>query len=94
MVLLRLKKPKKALRIIITELPYQVNKADLITKIAELVREKVIDGITNIRDESDKSGMRLVIEVKRGETPQVILNQLYKHTALQTSLSILMLGFA
>ncbi len=61
-------------------------------KIADLVRDKVIEGITNIRDESDKKGMRLVIEVKRGEMPQVILNQLYKYTPLQTSVSILMLG--
>ena len=61
-------------------------------KIADLTRDKVIEGITNIRDESDKKGMRLVIEVKRGEMPQVILNQLYKYTPLQTSVSILMLG--
>lgn len=83
---------KKGSSIIITELPYQVNKADLVIKIAELVKEKIIDGITNIRDESDKKGMRLVIEVRRGEIPQVILNQLYKHTNLQTSVSILMLA--
>ena len=56
------------------------------------MRDKIIEGITNIRDESDKKGMRLVIEVKRGEMPQVILNQLYKYTPLQTSVSILMLG--
>ena len=56
------------------------------------MRDKIIEGITNIRDESDKKGMRLVIEVKRGEMPQVILNQLYKYTSLQTSISILMLG--
>ena len=78
--------------IIITELPYQVNKADLIIKIADLVKNKVIDGISNIKDESDKKGMRLVIDLKRGEIPTVILNQLYKHTNLQTSVSILMLG--
>lgn len=83
---------KKGTQIIITELPYQVNKAELAIKIAELVRNKIIDGITNIRDESDKKGMRLVIELRRGEIPQVILNQLYKHTSLQTSVSILMLG--
>jgi len=79
-------------RIIITELPYQVNKAELAIKIADLVKNKVIDGITNIKDESDKKGMRLIIDVRRGEIPQVILNQLYKHTSLQTSVSILMLG--
>ncbi len=69
-----------------------VNKAELIIKIAELVRDKVVDGISNIRDESDKRGMRLVIELKRGEMPQVVLNQLYKHTAMQTSVSLLMLA--
>ena len=83
---------KKGSAIIITELPYQVNKAALAIKIAELVKEKIIDGISNIRDESDKKGMRLVIELKRGELPQVILNQLYKHTPLETSISILMLA--
>jgi DNA gyrase subunit A len=83
---------KKGTQLIITELPYQVNKAELAIKIAELVRNKIVEGITNIRDESDKKGMRLVIELRRGEVPQVVLNQLYKHTALQTSVSILMLG--
>lgn len=83
---------KKGTSIIITELPYMVNKAALIIQVADLVRDKVIEGITNIRDESDKKGMRLVIEVKRGEIPQVVLNQLYKYTPLQTSISILMLG--
>lgn len=83
---------KKGSAIIITELPYQVNKAELIIKIADLVKEKVIEGISNIRDESDKRGMRVVIEIKRNENGEVVLNQLYKHTSLQTSLSILMLG--
>lgn len=83
---------KKGTQLVVTELPYQVNKAELAIKIAELVRNKIIDGITNIRDESDQKGMRLVIELRRGEVPQVILNQLYKHTAIQTSISILMLG--
>ncbi|MCK5632989.1 DNA gyrase subunit A, partial [bacterium] len=83
---------KKGARLAITELPYQVNKAELAIKIADLVKNKIIDGISNIRDESDKRGMRLVIELKRGEIPQVIVNQLYKHTNLQTSFSILMLG--
>ena len=87
-----MKKNKKGASIIITELPYQVNKADLTIKIADLVKNKIIDGISNIRDESDKKGMRLVIELKRGEIPSVVLNQLYKHTNLQTSVSILMLG--
>lgn len=83
---------KKGSAIIITELPYQVNKAELIIKIADLVKEKIVEGISNIRDESDKRGMRVVIEVKRNENAEVVLNQLYKHTSLQTSLSILMLG--
>ncbi len=83
---------KKGSRLMITQLPYQVNKAELAVKIADLVKNKVIEGITNIKDESDKKGMRLIIDIKRGEIPQVILNQLYKHTSLQTSVSILMLG--
>ena len=78
--------------IIITELPYQVNKAELIIKIADLVKEKIIEGITNIRDESDRRGMRVVIDIRRGDIPDVVLNQLYKHTSLQTSISILMLA--
>lgn len=83
---------KKGSAIIISELPYQVNKAELIIKIADLVKEKIIEGITNIRDESDKRGMRVVIDVKKGEIPDVILNQLYKYTPLQTSISILSLA--
>ncbi|HBS48517.1 TPA: DNA gyrase subunit A [Candidatus Dependentiae bacterium] len=83
---------KKHLALVITELPYQVNKVELINKIADLVKNKIIEGISNIRDESDKRGIRLVIELKRAESPQIILNQLYKHTDLQTSISILMLA--
>lgn len=83
---------KKGSALIIKELPYQVNKAELAIKIAQLVKDKVVEGITNIRDESNKKGMRLVIELRRGEIPSVVLNQLYKHTSLQTSISILMLG--
>lgn len=83
---------KKGSSLIITELPYQVNKAELTIKIADLVKNKIIEGITNIRDESDKDGIRLVIEIKKGEVPQVILNQLYKFTSLQTSVTILMLA--
>jgi DNA gyrase subunit A len=83
---------KKGATLIIKELPYQVNKAELAIKIADLVKNKIIDGISNIKDESDKRGMRLVIELKKGEIPQVTLNQLYKHTPLQTSISILMLS--
>jgi len=81
---------KKHTALIIKELPFQVNKADLITKVADLVKDKVIEGITNIRDESDREGIRVVIELKRGEVPQVVLNQLYTHTSLQTSMSIIM----
>lgn len=79
-------------RILVSELPYQVNKANLIEKIAELVRDKRIEGITDLRDESDKEGMRIVIEVKREANASVILNQLYKHTALQTSFGVIMLA--
>jgi DNA gyrase subunit A len=78
--------------IVVTEIPYQVNKARLIEKIADLVREKVIDGISDLRDESDREGMRIVIDLKRGEMPEVVLNNLHKHTALQTSFGIIMLA--
>ncbi|MEI6286162.1 MAG: DNA gyrase subunit A [Bacillota bacterium] len=79
-------------RIIVNELPYQVNKAKLIEKIADLVREKTIDGITDLRDESDRSGMRIVIELRRDANGEVILNQLYKHTNMQDSFGIIMLA--
>jgi DNA gyrase subunit A len=78
--------------IIVTELPYQVNKARLITKIAGLIKEKKIDGITALRDESDKDGMRMVIELRRGEVPEVTLNNLYKLTEMQTSFGINMVA--
>jgi DNA gyrase subunit A len=78
--------------IVITELPYQTNKAKLIEKVAELVQEKVIEGIANIRDESDREGMRVVIELRRNEVAEVILNQLYKHTQMQTSFGIILLA--
>nr|MBC8491189.1 DNA gyrase subunit A [Candidatus Neomarinimicrobiota bacterium] len=78
--------------IIITEIPYQVNKARLIEKIADLVRDKIVEGISDIRDESDKEGIRVVIEFKRDVIPEVILNQLYKHTQLQDSFGINMLA--
>ena len=74
--------------IVVTELPYQVNKARLIGKIAELVKDKKIDGITGLRDESDKDGMRMVIELRRGEVPEVMLNNLYKLTEMQTVFGI------
>ncbi len=79
-------------RIIVNELPYQVNKARLIEKIAELVRDKKIEGITDLRDESDRKGMRIVIELKKGINGDVILNQLFKHTQMQTTFSIIMLA--
>nr|HQV32639.1 DNA gyrase subunit A [Calditrichia bacterium] len=79
-------------RIIITELPYQVNKASLITKIAELVKEKKLEGISAINDESDRDGMRVVIELKRDGQPEVLLNQLYKHTQMQTTFGIINLA--
>ena len=79
-------------RIIITELPYQVNKARLIERIAALVREKKIDGITDLRDESDRTGMRIAIEVRRDQNPNVLLNQLYKHTPLQQNFGAIMLA--
>lgn len=78
--------------IIVTELPYQVNKAKLIEKIAELVRDKRIEGISDLRDESDRTGMRVVIELKKGENSQVILNRLYKLTQMQESFGIIMLA--
>ncbi|MBL4587962.1 DNA gyrase subunit A, partial [Candidatus Babeliales bacterium] len=78
--------------LIITEIPYQVNKSDLITKIADLTKNKVIEGISNIRDESTKKGLRIVIDIRRGEIPQVVLNQLYKHTSLQTTVSMMLLA--
>ena len=78
--------------IVIGAIPYQVNKAKLIERIADLVREKTLEGISDIRDESDRDGMRIVIELKRGEVADVILNNLYKHTALQSSFGIIMLA--
>jgi DNA gyrase subunit A len=78
--------------IVFTEIPYQVNKAKLIERIADLVREKTIEGISDLRDESDREGMRIVVELKRGEVPEVILNNLYKHTPLQSSFGIIMLA--
>jgi DNA gyrase subunit A len=78
--------------IVITEIPYQVNKARLVEKIAELAREKVIEGISDLRDESDREGMRIVIELKRGEMGEVVLNNLYKHTQLQTTFGIITLA--
>ena len=78
--------------IVVTEIPYQVNKAKLIEKMADLTRDKTIEGIADLRDESDRHGMRIVIELKRGEVPEVVLNNLYKHSALQTTFGVIMLA--
>ncbi|HEX4758730.1 MAG TPA: DNA gyrase subunit A [Terracidiphilus sp.] len=85
-----LTKEKQA--IIVTEIPYQVNKSKLIERIAELTNEKVIDEISDVRDESDRDGMRIVIELKRGAQPEIVLNQLYKHTQMQESFSMIFLA--
>src|ERR1700675_2412651 len=85
-----LTKEKQA--IIVTEIPYQVNKSKLIERIAELVNDKIVDDISDVRDESDRDGMRIVIELKRGSQPEIVLNQLYKHTQLQESFSMIFLA--
>jgi len=87
------KNPKKDREsIVITELPYQVNKADLIEKISELVKEKRIEGIADLRDESDREGIRVVIDLKKDEPAEVVLNQLYKHTQMESTFGIIMLA--
>ena len=80
--------------IVIIEIPYQLNKTRLIEKIAQLVREKSLEGISDLRDESDRQGMRIVVELKRGEVPEVVLNNLYKQTPLQTTFGVIMLAIA
>jgi DNA gyrase subunit A len=85
-----LTKEKQA--IIVTEIPYQVNKSKLIERIAELINEKIVDEISDVRDESDRDGMRIVIELKRGAQPEIVLNQLYKHTQMQESFSMIFLA--
>ena len=79
-------------RIVVTELPYQVNKARLIEKIAELVREKTIEGITDLRDESDRDGMRIVMDLRKDVNPQIVLNLLFKHTQMQDTFGVIMLA--
>src|ERR671915_68183 len=79
-------------QIVVTEIPYQVNKENLVKAIAELASEKKIEGIVNINDESDKEGMRIVVELKRDIIPNVVLNQLYKHTQMQTTFGVIMLA--
>ena len=83
---------KEKQAIIVTEIPYQVNKARLIERIADLVNEKTIDDIADVRDESDRDGMRIVIELKRGAEPQIVLNQLFKHTSMQEGFSMILLA--
>ena len=78
--------------IVVTELPYQVNKATLVSKIAQMTRDKKIEGISDIRDESDRDGMRVVVELKRGAHAQMVLNNLYKHTSMQSSFNVMMLA--
>jgi DNA gyrase subunit A len=79
-------------RLVVTEIPFQVNKARLIELIAELVRDKKVEGISDMRDESDRDGMRIVIEIKRDAIPQIVLNQLYKHTPMQSTFGVIMLS--
>jgi DNA gyrase subunit A len=83
---------KERQAIIVTEIPYQVNKARLVERIAQLVNDKTIDDISDIRDESDRDGMRIVVELKRGGEPQLVLNQLFKHTQMQESFSMILLA--
>jgi DNA gyrase subunit A len=83
---------KEKEQIVITEIPYQVNKARVIERIANLVQDKKIEGISDIRDESDREGMRIVVEIKRGEQPEIVLNNLYKHTQLQENFGMILLA--
>ena len=78
--------------IVVTEIPYQVNKSRMLERIAEVVREKLIDGISDLRDESDRHGLRVVIELRREAVPDVVLNQLYRYTPLQTTVGVNMLA--
>jgi len=88
----RIERAKSGDSIVITEIPYQVNKAALLKKIAELIRDKKIEGISELRDESDRDGIRIVLELKKGEIAQVILNNLYKHTQMESTFGIIMLA--
>src|SRR5579875_1740003 len=83
---------KEKQQIVVTEIPFQVNKAKIIERIAQLVQDKKIEGISDVRDESDREGMRIVVELKRGEQPEVILNNLYKHTQLQETFGMILLA--
>jgi len=88
----RIEREKRGESIVITEIPYQVNKAALLKKIAELIRDKKFEGISDLRDESDRDGIRIVLELKKGEIAQVILNNLYKHTQMESTFGIIMLA--
>ena len=79
-------------RIVFTEIPYQVNKANLVARIADLIKQRKLDGASEVRDESDRKGMRIVIELRRSAAPAVILNNLYRHTPLRTSFSVNMVA--
>ena len=83
---------KEKQAIIVTEIPYQVNKSKLIERMAELVNEKIIDDISDVRDETDRDGMRIVIGLKRGAEPEIVLNQLHKHTQMQDCFSMIFLA--
>ena len=85
-------KTSDRVRIIVTEIPYQTNKSKIIERVARLVQTKVVEGISDIRDETDREGLRIAIDLKRGETPEIVLNQLFKHTQLQGSFGIIMLA--
>ena len=89
---MKLLKLKNRTELIITEIPYQVNKTTLIERIAEVVKNKIIEGISDLRDESNRKGMRIVIELRKDTNPSVTLNNLYKHTQLQTSFGINMIA--
>src|SRR5205814_4532085 len=79
-------------QIVVTEIPYMTNKARLLEKISELVRDKRIDGIADLRDESDREGIRVVVELKKGEVPEIVLNNLYRNTQMQTTFGIIFLA--
>src|SRR3546814_4296426 len=83
---------KDRLAIVVTEIPYQVNKARMIERIAEVVQEKAVEGVSDLRDESDRDGVRVVIELKRDANPDVVLNQLYRYTQLHNSFGVNMLA--
>ena len=84
--------PKGKQQIVVTEIPYQVNKAKLVERIAELVKDKKVEGISDLRDESNRNGMRIVIELKRDVNANIVLNNLYKHSQMEETFSVIMLA--